>query len=196
MTIPMVTVYDTETETTHRIPMCELAPDMVRARVPHRPDLGEVFVDGKKFKQGTTYYYGPFTDPELLDTMQWLSSVFAGVNPLTPEEWEDGFRRDPNMEKEMATWVSLAVAYLYFTKHLSDRADDLPEKRDIFVLLLSCATSGPDAACAATNSTTLSQLRKRAIVEQVKARAYKPNKDTVMSPWPPPCLAILFWPPE
>jgi hypothetical protein len=92
-----VRVYDLETKTITTIPAQELAPGMIRAKVEGIE--GEVFIEAAQMGE-TPYRQPPFSEG-IRKRLEEIRNTFVEVRPLSLEEWEDGFRRDTNPEKEV-----------------------------------------------------------------------------------------------
>ena len=141
---------------------------MIRAQVL---GVGEVFVEVKKLRQGRRYNHPPF-DGELKELMRSFHGVFADVFPMSPEEWEDGFRRDVNMRQEVSIWANIAGAFLHFTE---GRQLNRGQRKDIFDVVLACFNNGPDHVLATVRPLTLSRKRVAAMVEEIVRRVAPEN---------------------
>jgi hypothetical protein len=93
-----------------------------------------------------------------------IQDALADVRPLTFEEWEDGFRRDTNPDAEIRIWLWIAYAYLHFTR---GRDLDLEQKRDILLVMVVCASNGPEHAALTLNPRTISRKRVRQMVKEL-----------------------------
>jgi hypothetical protein len=72
------------------------------------------------------------------DRTRFLTAVATEVYPRTIDEWEDGFRRDRNPEREIATWLHIAEVYETFT---CEQPLSLEAKQDYLKVLLACSTT-------------------------------------------------------
>jgi hypothetical protein len=72
-----------------------------------------------------------------------LSKVFAEVYPQTPDQWEDGFRRDTHPDWEMGIWKDMADIFEHFVEA---KGLDLDRKKELHKLVLLCVSSGERAA--------------------------------------------------
>ena len=97
-----------------------------------------VWVDPGRINQGSQYQHPPFT-PEVRDLFAQLKLALDEVYPRTIDEWEDGFRRDRNPEKEIVIWLHIAKVYKACT---FGRPLSLEAKQDYLKVLLACS-SGP-----------------------------------------------------
>jgi hypothetical protein len=159
-----VRVLDTKTNKITTIPACELAEGMIRARVDGIE--GEVFVDAKTLRKETTFRHPPF-DEKVRDLLREFAEALADVYPTTVEQWEDGFRRDMNPEKEIGIWVNIVSCYRHFTEV---KVSDPAKKNDIFQLILACVNNGPERALATVTLKSLSRKRAAQIVAEIASR--------------------------
>jgi hypothetical protein len=150
-----VRVYDPDTGRTVTIPARELAPGMVQVE---REGEGLVWVPEATLKAGPIRHSEM---PGLRPLFRRLSETFAAVHPVTPERWEDGFRRDRDPTKELKIWVLLADAYLHF----AGRVTSADGRRDLFRLLLACANNGRDHALTTVRLTALSRRRADEVID-------------------------------
>jgi hypothetical protein len=114
---------------------------------------------GAATPEGDAVHYVPLSE-DLRDLLKRLQRVFAGVYPLSLEEWEEGFRRDAYHEEEMALWPHLADVFEHFTR---SRQLDQEQKQDILRVALACMNKGKDHALLTTDPRTLSRKRVREI---------------------------------
>jgi hypothetical protein len=157
-----VRVYDFATGSVVTIPAAELAPGMVRARVEGID--GEVWIDGSTLASGQHQH--PHFEGERKELMQVFAEVFADVYPKTPEEWEDGFRRDVHVDREIAMWQGIAHVFLHFTE---GRGYDRDQKNDIFRVVLAYVNNGPDRVLQTVSPRTLSRNRVKDIIAHMDA---------------------------
>ena len=86
---------------------------------------------------------------------QKLHDTFNEHYPMSPEGWEEGFRRDAFPLQEIALWVHAAEVY---RAHVTEAM--LPEKRkDVFGVIIGCMVGGVHESAA------LEDAEVRAIVE-------------------------------
>jgi hypothetical protein len=124
-----VRVYDPDTRLVTTIPARELAPGMVRSRVTGVD--GVVWLPEAVLRRGGIRHGAM---PRFRPLFRRLSETFAEVHPITPEQWEDGFRRDAEPLSKFADWVRIADAYERFAGRLKS-----PDGRlDLLHLLLAC----------------------------------------------------------
>jgi hypothetical protein len=128
---PFVRMLDLDTGKITSIPAAELAPGMIRVMLEGQE--GEFWVDAGKAK-ASPYRHPPF-DEHTRDYLRYLQETLSEVDPVTLEEWEDGFRRDIDWERELTMWLYLAQHYLRLTEN---RQRSLGYKMDIYQVLLSC----------------------------------------------------------
>ncbi len=153
-----VRVYDFETQKITTIPAAELASGMIKAQVEGID--GEVYVEASQVRPGGDYRHPPF-DEERKAVMRQLAEVFADVYPITAEQWEDGFRRDMHIDKEIGLWCRMAQALQHFTE---DGAQSLEQRREIYQVISACVTNGPHNALRTVSLRTLARPRAKAII--------------------------------
>jgi hypothetical protein len=154
-----VRLYDFRTKQLTKIPARELAPGMVRARITGID--GEVFVDAAQVLRGGEVRHPPFPDA-VREQLRRLYETFQDVYPKTLEEWEDGFRRDMHPEREIALWEYMATVFEHFT---AGRSLNPEQRRDIYLVILTCMNNGKENVLVTTNPQTLSRKQVNEIVE-------------------------------
>ncbi|MHB2021413.1 MAG: hypothetical protein ACYCW6_31150 [Candidatus Xenobia bacterium] len=97
-----VRVYDCETKRVIAVPVSELLPDMIKGRVDGVE--GEVYINGGARLEETVRAWG---------VVQQASQV---VWDWDFGNWDEGFKRDDNPQRQMVLWLKIAACYLYFTK--------------------------------------------------------------------------------
>ena len=124
-----VNVYDSESRQIHSIPADELAPGMIRARVEGVE--GDVWVEAASLTPGE--YKHPRLDEQGKGLIREIKGALDEVHFMTEEEWEDGFRRDTHLDREMAIWLHIAAVY----RQLTEQADlNLEQKQKFLEILL------------------------------------------------------------
>lgn len=130
----MLRFYDCKTGQVNEIREEDLAPGMVQIE---RVGIGTVWIcdDQLTNLRKSPYRHPPF-DEGILDILRGLKRALDLVHPMTLEEWEDGFRRDMNPEREIAIWMRIASAYRHCTvgRHYS-----IQQRIDFFNVILACS---------------------------------------------------------
>jgi hypothetical protein len=157
MATDTVRVLDPDTQQLITIPARELAPGMIQ--VQQVGDSEPYWVAAEDLKAEAETRHPPLTD--LRPLFDWFSTLFASVRPLTPQEWEYGFRCDMNYANEVLIWVHVAEVFEHFTAGRNLPPD---KQKDIFDVALACANAGPARALFVVNPLTLSQKRAEQIV--------------------------------
>lgn len=93
---------------TTEIPAAELAPGMVAV---HRIGEGVAFEQVSEIDTKPSPFIHPPFDAELRERMVKLKAALDEVYNPTLEQWEDEFRRDLNMAREIVLWERMAAAY-------------------------------------------------------------------------------------
>lgn len=129
----LVPYHDFCTGNVSMIPKAELGPGAVLVQIQGQPH--PVYADSAQLQQ-SGHQHPPF-EGELKEAIQSLAIDLAEVRPLSYEEWEDGFRRDQNPDREIAGWLHLAA----ILKTMADRfALDLPKRQECYRVLVACYT--------------------------------------------------------
>jgi hypothetical protein len=87
-----------------------------------------------------------------------LSAIFGDVYPQTPEEWEDAFRRDTNIDREIAFWRAIAQVYRHFNQ---DGTLDAEQRQETFHVIVACANNGTEHALKTVRLQRLAALAPR-----------------------------------
>jgi hypothetical protein len=158
-----VRIYDMKTRQSREISANELAPGFVKVRFAETRE--EAFVRAADVKTQPGYQHPPFAG-ELKQLMADFAAVFQDVLPMTPAQWEDGFRRDLDYEKEIEFWANVAGAYRHFTtcKELSRAA-----RRDVFNIVFSCLSNGLAVGLECGELKALSRAEAVEIRKRLKA---------------------------
>ena len=77
--------------------------------------VGRVWIKAAQTKNGE-YRHAPFDDSLRDFVKNEIQQPLAEVHPKTIAEWEDGFRRDAEPEREIAIWCRLAERLVEFSK--------------------------------------------------------------------------------
>lgn len=90
-----------------------------------------------------------------------IQAAFAEHDPLSMDEWEDGFRRDATPEREIALWLRAAEIYRAFT------ADEVSaeRRRDIYRCLIACMVSTPETIWSVFGPETLTNQEAHVVID-------------------------------
>jgi hypothetical protein len=80
-------------------------------------------------------------------------------------EWEDGFRRDTNIDREIAFWCAIAQVYCHFSQ---DGTLDAEQRQETFDVILACANNGTEHALRTVSLRRLARPRAQAIVAYIE----------------------------
>src|SRR6266446_6728011 len=106
-------IYDPATKRIIEIPKAELAPGYIRCT--EKGIDGKVFIATDGLQLGSRYRHLPF-DTALKKLMRQFSQTFREVFPRTPEQWEEGFRKDMHPDREIECWTKIGDAFNFFTR--------------------------------------------------------------------------------
>ena len=156
---------DPETQRVIRIPAAELAPGSVRAS---RHGSGEdVWVAAHELQPGPLLQ-PPFAE-DVRELIREIQRALERVHPQTLEQWEDGFRRDLQPEREIA--IFLHVGQILRQAMEDGVAADVPQReKEIYRVLAACMVGTPEHVRHILGPTPLSPAE----VQQLADRYYGP----------------------
>lgn len=154
-----VQIYDLETKKVSTIPAAELAPGMIRAQIP---GVGIVFIKASEVKLESAFQHPPF-DEKVRDLLRKIKTSLDEVYPMPLEKWEKGFRRDANVEREIALWLSIASKY-----DLHGAKAPKNERKEIFAIILSCVNNSPSKALETVQLENLSRPQAEQLVADLQ----------------------------
>jgi hypothetical protein len=129
-----VEVLDVETGKVTKVLMSTLGPEMVRVESD-----GIIYWANVHQLQESDYRHEPFKGDRKKD-VEFIKDSLSEVNSNTYVEWEDGFRRDENPDKEIEIWKYIISVYSKYSN-----IHDTPEqKNDIYLIAVTCSYSSQD----------------------------------------------------
>lgn len=153
-----VPFYDTASGRVVQIPPAELRPGCIQARIEGVE--GVVWVLPAEIQEGPIRH--PPFDEEIRVYIRGIQAALAEHRDLTFEQWEEGFRRDADPEREIALFSYLADVYQLFAAD-----EDSPERRrEIYQLLIACVTTSPDSVWHVVKLAALSRDEGERIVRR------------------------------
>ena len=156
---PRVQVYDVSTGKLSTIPARELAPGMMR--VTMNGVEGDCWVKPDQLQQ-SPYQHPPF-DEEARAYLRQIKDALDEVHPQSLKEWEDGFRRDRDAEREIAIWLHIAEVYVGL---MGEKALGPAERQDVLRLLLACANNPRDQVLRTAGVQVLSRPEAEAVMAE------------------------------
>ena len=154
----MVPFLDAEVGRVVRIPASELRPGAIQIRLQGSNEV--VWALPEQLHHGEVKH--PEFDEGIRDYIRQIQTAFAEQRPLSFEEWEEGFRRDANPEREIAIWSHAADIYTAFTA-AEPSAD---RRRDVYRCIVTCLTTGPDAVWKVLRPEVLSRAEAEDVVNR------------------------------
>jgi hypothetical protein len=154
----MVPFYDVESRRVVQIPASELRPGAVQAQVQGIEGL--VWLMPDQLRPGDIKH--PPFEEEIRAYIRQIQEAFAEHRTLSFEEWEDGFRRDANPEREIALWSHAADVYTAF----AGSEPSAERRRDIYRCIVACLTSGPDAVWHVLKPEFISRVETEKVVNR------------------------------
>jgi hypothetical protein len=157
-TAETVPFYDARNRRVVRIPATELRPGVVQVRLAGQQDL--VWVLPGDLHAGAARH-PPFGE-DLRKHIRQIKADFAEHRPLTLDEWEAGFRRDANPEREIALWSHAADVYRAF----ASQASSLERRQDVYRVIVACLTTSPDSVGRVLEPKVLTRAEAESIVKR------------------------------
>jgi hypothetical protein len=154
----MVPFLDVEAKRVVRIPASELRPGAIQVRLRGSDEVVWALPD--QLHRGEIKH-AEFNE-DIRDYIRQIESAFAEHRPLSLEEWEDGFRRDANPEREIALWSHAADVYTAFAAV----EPSIDRRRDIYRCIVACLTTGPDAVWRVLRPEVLSHAEAEQIINR------------------------------
>jgi len=153
-----VPFYDVESGRVVQIPASELPPGVVQARIEGVEGLVWLLPD--QLKQGDVLQ-APF-DQGIQAYIRQIQEAFAEHRSLSFDEWEAGFRRDANPEREIAIWSHAADIYTAF----AGSEPSARRRKDMYRCIVACLTSGPAGVWHVLRQEVLSRAEAEQIVDR------------------------------
>jgi hypothetical protein len=154
----MVPFLDVEAGRVVRIPASELRPGAMQVRLQ---DSGEVVWALPEQILAGEVKHAEF-DEGIRDYIRQIQDAFAEQRPLSFEEWEEGFRRDTNPEREIALWSHAADVYIAFTAS----EPSAESRRDVYRCIVTCMATSPDAVWHVLRPEVLSREEAGRVVNR------------------------------
>ena len=144
-------VYDFATKKVTEMPTCELAAGMAIAQVAGVE--GPVWVDMTQAKLNTQYFHPPFPK-EMRQQIAWIADTLGEVQPMSLDDWEDGFRRDCSAQRQIFIHTCIAETYKRFT---TDTDLLLIQKQELFRAIVQATVSTREAFLAIVGVSAISK---------------------------------------
>lgn len=153
-----VPFYDARNRRVVRIPAAELRPGATQVQLAGKQEL--VWVLPQDLQAGAVRH--PPFDEDLRKYIRQIKADFAEHRPLTLDEWEQGFRRDANPEREIALWSHAADVYRAF----ASPASSLERREDVYRVIVACLTTSPDSVWRVLEPKVLTREEADSIVKR------------------------------
>ena len=152
----LVPFFDIESSAVVQIPRRELGAGAIEVQIQGIEGL--VWVIPEQLQQGPLRH--PPFDEEIRDYLRQIQEAFAEHRDLTLEEWEEGFRRDANAEREIAIWSYAADVYRQF----ADNEPSKDRRADVYTCIVACMISSPDTVWKGLKPEVLTDTEAKEIV--------------------------------
>jgi len=154
--------YDFDSRSVVHIPRRELSPGAVQVQIQGMDGLVWVLPD--QLQQRPIQH--PLFDEDIRDYIRQIQGAFAEHRDLTLDEWEDGFRRDANPEREIALWSHAADVYVQFTS--DEESHD--RRVDVYRCIVACMTASPDSVWNVLEPQVLDRTEAQRVVDSFYGR--------------------------
>jgi hypothetical protein len=156
--VEMVRFFDVPSGQVVRIPATELRPGILQARIEGVDGLVWVAPDELEPNE---ICHPPF-EGELRERVRVIHETFAEHCTLTFEQWEEGFRRDADPEREVARCIHAVNVYAMFAEDESD-----PTRReDVFRTVVACLTATPDTGWDVERTQVMTAREAQRVVDR------------------------------
>lgn len=153
-----VAFLDVDAERVIRIPASELPPHAIQVQLQESQEL--VWALPEKIQMGELKH--PPFDEDVRDLLRKIKKAFDEHQPMSLEQWEDGFRRDTHPEREIAIWLHAADIYTAFTAEETNAE----RRADVYRCVVACMTTGPDTVWQLLRPATLSRAEAEKVVNK------------------------------
>lgn len=155
-----VRLYDPDTGEITEVPRSQLNPGWVHADVEGID--GYVWIDANKLQMSEIVHEE--LDEALIKDIVEIREILLEHRNISMEEWEDGFKRDQNPDKEVALWLNAARTYRDMVGHL----ETAEERDELYTLIVVCLNSPKDSL----ENVFRPKVLARAFVDAVADRYY------------------------
>jgi hypothetical protein len=152
----MVPFLDVENGRVVQIPVSELRPGTVQIRIKGIDGL--VWALPNQFKDGGVRH--PPFDESVCAYIRQIQEAFAEHRNLSLDEWEEGFRRDANPEREIVIWSHAADVYT----GLAGSEPSRERRKDVYRCIVACLTATPDSVWHVLKPTFMSRREAEQVV--------------------------------
>ncbi len=154
----LVPFLDSENGRVVRIPASELRPGAIQIRLQGNDEV--VWALPEQLHQGEIKH--PEFDEGIRDYIRQIHMAFAEHRSLSFDQWEEGFRRDGNPEREIAIWSHAADIDTAFTADESS----VDRRQDVYQCIVACMTTGPDDVWKVLRPEVLTKTQAEKLVNR------------------------------
>lgn len=149
-----VEVYDIESGSISKVSQELLGPEFVRIDLE-----GKIYwADSNQLKQNT-HQHKEF-EGERKRRVSRIQEELTEVNEQSYIEWEDGFRRDANPDKEISIWEHIIAVY----KNNITEENSLRQKREIYQVAVVCSFSERSVVLDQVKLSEISKIKALEII--------------------------------
>jgi hypothetical protein len=156
-----VRIHDFKNKSSTTIPAAELAPGMIEVRIQGLE--GTYWINPRSLEKTEGPVRHPPFDAPRRGKIRKIMGLLKEVYPLTFEQWEDGFRRDLNADKEIDGWVRAAEIY---NEWVTAHALDFSERKALFQILAACMTTSYEHVWQVLDASGVPEHVARGAIEE------------------------------
>lgn len=148
-----------EDKTVITIPARELAPGMMRVNIQG----GEqgVWIKADTIKHVSKIKQPPL-DPGMKNIMMRFEYVLNEVYPMSAKKWEEGFRYDEHIDREICIWIRIACVYRKITEQ---GILNFNQKKEVLRMLITCTSTPKDQVLFVTKLKALPKDKANDVME-------------------------------
>jgi len=120
----------------------EIDDSYIRCNNVSDSKIGECWVLLSDLQENQKIYHPPLSE-ELRSYVARIKNNLAGVYDQSMDEWEDGFRKDTEMEKEIAGWLFLSNRFKAIQESMILNNE---EKQSLFRMMMAIMNNGKEFA--------------------------------------------------
>jgi hypothetical protein len=128
----LVPYFDMKTGTTIQIPKAELSPNVVWVQIKGEP--GPVYVNVNDITLNSKKQHESLPS-EAMNAIRQFKRELADVCPKSFNQWEDGFLKDLNPDREIAGWMRVSIILREMTNRHDYKA---AQRKECFRILMAC----------------------------------------------------------
>jgi len=134
--------YDPKLNKVYYLYKSELDDRYIRCNNITDSDIGECWMILDELEVNQEIYHPPLSD-ELRSYVVRIKNNLEGIYDQSIDEWEDGFRKDKDMEKEIAGWLFLSNRFKAIKASMKLNQE---EEQSLFKMMIQIMNNGKEFA--------------------------------------------------